>query len=229
MRKRTRVPPVYRKALYFAAGACSLFLAAVAASALALAGRDFRTGILEDTAFVLAGFLGYFILHPFVRRKPRAYVIAHELTHALSVWICHGWTHGLRIRRNTGYVLSNKDNFFISLSPYFFPFYTALALMLYGAASALMQNSIIFIFLKTIIGMTIGFHVLFTLEMAVTAQDDFRRYGAFFSRAVIVMMNLLIFAGLLILLSKDVNIELFFSYAKKCIILFATKIREMVK
>jgi hypothetical protein len=229
MRKKTRVPLVLKKTLYFAGGAVSLLLAAVAASALWLAGRDFRSGILEDIGFVLFGLFGYLFLHPFMRRNPRTYVIAHELTHAIAVWLCHGWTHSLRIRKNTGYVLSNKDNFFISLSPYFFPFYTVFALILYGAAAAVTKNSLIFIFLKTILGMTIGFHILFTLEMAVTAQDDFRRYGAFFSRAVIVMMNLLLFAGLLILLSKDVNIELFFSYAKNCIILFATEIYKMVK
>ena len=195
-----------------------LFLLAVSivmAHTLVTVCRQNSMALWEEMNFFLAGFGAYFLLHIYLRKKPLVYVFAHELTHILFVWIFHGWARGLKIKKSGGSVYANKDNILISLAPYFFPFYTFLLLAIYTILLAFVKNYLIFTIFKTIIGLSGGFHVLFTAEMLLTQQDDFKAAGKFLSLMMIIFCNLAIFSLIFLMLSETVTAELYFSIFKR--------------
>src|SRR5213082_1108117 len=56
------------------------------------------------------------------------YVFGHELTHALWVLLMGGRVSRFRVGRDGGHVVTNRNNFWIALAPYFFPLYSILAI-----------------------------------------------------------------------------------------------------
>src|SRR6187399_234479 len=60
------------------------------------------------------------------------YVFGHELTHALWVYLMGGRVSRFRVGREGGHIITDKNNFWIALAPYFFPLYSLLAIGLYG-------------------------------------------------------------------------------------------------
>ena len=54
------------------------------------------------------------------------YVFGHELTHALWVWLMGGRVSRFRVGRDGGHIVTDKNNFWIALAPYFFPLYSLL-------------------------------------------------------------------------------------------------------
>ncbi|MBP6603611.1 MAG: hypothetical protein KA250_17490, partial [Verrucomicrobiales bacterium] len=76
----------------------------------------------------------FLLLFLLARRGPLTwlYVAGHELTHALFVLVCRGRVTKVHISAEGGHILTNRNNFLISLSPYFFPFYTSLIIIGWG-------------------------------------------------------------------------------------------------
>jgi len=56
------------------------------------------------------------------------YVLGHELTHAIFVYACGGRVAGISISADGGYIMTNKSNVLIALSPYFIPFWSVVVL-----------------------------------------------------------------------------------------------------
>lgn len=136
------------------------------------------------------------------------YVAGHELTHAIFVLICRGNVKGLHITSEGGHILTNRNNFLISLSPYFFPFYTAAVILLWGLADWMVfdfqAGHLAFLFWA--IGFTWCFHFTFTIWMAARRdQPDLDHNGRLFSFSMIALVNTLIIAGLLIVASPLVD------------------------
>jgi len=120
----------------------------------------------------------------------RAYVVAHELTHALWTLLSGGSVHSLRVSASGGSVRLSKSNMLITLAPYFFPFYTILlilAQLLLGLFVPEIPYPLVWLFF---IGLTWGFHVTFTVQSLMTTQPDIQEYGRLFSYAVIYLFNL---------------------------------------
>src|SRR5438067_6525549 len=63
------------------------------------------------------------------------YVFGHELTHALWVLVMGGRVSRFRVGRDGGHVVTDRNNFWIALAPYFFPLYSILAIATYGVFS----------------------------------------------------------------------------------------------
>ncbi|MFO1511751.1 MAG: hypothetical protein U1F83_02370 [Verrucomicrobiota bacterium] len=59
------------------------------------------------------------------------YVVGHELTHAIWVWLFGGSVKKFKASSSGGHVIVDKNNFLISLSPYFFPFYVVLVVLIF--------------------------------------------------------------------------------------------------
>ena len=55
------------------------------------------------------------------------YVFGHELTHALWVWLMGGRVSRFRVGRDGGHIVTDRNNFWIALAPYFFPLYSIFA------------------------------------------------------------------------------------------------------
>ncbi|MDB6134018.1 MAG: hypothetical protein JWM59_2261 [Verrucomicrobiales bacterium] len=150
------------------------------------------------------------------------YVWAHEMTHALFVILCGGSVREFHYTSKGGYVLTDKNNILIALSPYFFPLYTVLVVPLCLLAGAVVDLTLMLklpggfgvrplwgVFL--LIGLTWGFHLTFTLWMIARDQPDLRINGVFFSSTLIYLVNILLLAGLLILAAPELSLPGFVS------------------
>lgn len=143
-----------------------------------------------QTAVLLSGYVLWLIMWFFLPRPVRAYVIAHELTHALWGMLFGARVSNMRISDNGGSVRLSKSNMFITLAPYFFPFYTILVVLLRLLIGCFVPNAhdpLVWLFL---VGLTWGFHVTFTVQSLMVQQPDICEYGRLFSYAIIYLFNL---------------------------------------
>lgn len=136
-----------------------------------------------------AGFL-FFLVLCICRAAPvRAYVLGHELTHALC-GLCFGAIPtNLKVGLKGGAVTLTKSNVWITLSPYFFPFWTAavglVALVVRGFVSPL---PFVGVWLFAV-GFTLGLHVYFTIRAILQEQPDLQAYGYVFSYVFVWVFN----------------------------------------
>lgn len=144
-----------------------------------------------STRALIAGFLLWIVLYLCLPRPARAYVLAHELTHALWGWMFGAEIRGLKVTKKGGHVKLTKNNFLITLAPYFFPFYTVCVVLLYLVLTFFMNlNGYEPLWLGWI-GLTWGFHLTFTLSALALHQPDIRMHGRLFSYSVIYLFNVL--------------------------------------
>ena len=142
-------------------------------------------------ALCLAGGFVLFLVLWICRAAPlRLYVLGHELTHALC-GLCFGAIPtNLRVSLKGGSVTLTKSNVWITLSPYFFPLWTAvvglLALVVRCFASPLPCTGV-WLFA---VGFTWCFHVCFTLRSLLQVQPDVQEYGYVFSYVFIWIFNI---------------------------------------
>jgi hypothetical protein len=137
------------------------------------------------------------------------YVFGHELTHAVWVWLMGGRVSRFRVGRDGGHIITNRTNFWIALAPYFFPFYSILAIAIYGVLSLFYNMQPYGRWLYGVIGMTWAFHFTFTCWMIPKNQTDLRDHGTFFSLVVIYLMNLVLLSVLLIIASPHITFVTF--------------------
>jgi hypothetical protein len=133
------------------------------------------------------------------------YVFGHELTHALWVLMLGGRVSDFHVSRDGGHIVSDKHNFWIALTPYFFPLYSIAVIALYGAGSLFTNMEPYHRWLYALIGVTWAFHLSFTLWMIPKGQTDLTYFGTFFSLVVIYLMNLAVLTVMLILASPHVT------------------------
>jgi len=133
------------------------------------------------------------------------YVLGHELTHALWVWLMGGRVSRFRVGRDGGHVVTNRNNFWIALAPYFFPLYSILAIAAYGVLSFFLNVQPYGRLLYAVIGATWAFHFTFTCWMIPKNQTDLSEQGTFFSLIVIYLMNFLLLSVMLILASPQIT------------------------
>lgn len=137
------------------------------------------------------------------------YVAGHELTHALFVLLCRGRVTRIHISSEGGHILTNRNNFLISLSPYFFPFYPAVAAIVWLLANWVLRDRTELdpVWFYGALGLTWMFHLTFTLWMIRREQPDVDQNGKLFSFTVIFLVNLLLLSVLLILGSPTATFQ----------------------
>lgn len=140
---------------------------------------------------LLLGFFLWIFLYFVMPRPIRSYVLAHELTHALWGWLMGARIRKLRISDKGGSVSLSQSNFLIELAPYFFPFYTVLVILLYGAVNLFWDQRTYEPLWLGFVGLTWGFHLTFTISALAEHQPDIQQNGRLFSYAVIYTMNIL--------------------------------------
>ena len=143
------------------------------------------------------------------------YVLGHELTHAVWVWLMGGRVLGKKMwSADGGYIITNKSNFWIALAPYFYPIYSLAVIVLYGVASLFFNvadSTATFLFLTPLqwlfflLGLTWCFHLTFTIWMIPKGQTDLSAHGTFFSLVVIYIVNLLLLTVSLIVVAPEIS------------------------
>ncbi len=163
-----------------------------AAAVYATAALLFSALTRNQTALpLLAGAALYCILH-FCRPKNRFfYVLAHELSHALAALASGVKVRKISVRRNSGYVALNATSAFISLAPYFIPFYAVAAGLAYGLAAFFTDMTPYRPAFTGVAGFFLAFHVLNTGDiLAGPPQSDIKKAGgALFSISMVLLLN----------------------------------------
>jgi len=118
----------------------------------------------------------------------------------------------VHISPDGGHILTNRNNFLISLSPYFFPFYTAVVILCWWLAEKMFfdfdPTHLPWLFGS--IGFSWCFHLTFTAWMATRRdQPDLDHNGRLFSFTLIALVNTLIIVSLLIVASPVVRWKTF--------------------
>lgn len=170
--------------------ACSLWAAAAAVSGVGAGGEG---------GWFAGGAAGWALLDLCGLRLRRAYVFAHELTHALAVWAGGGKVFAFVVKGESGRVDLSHSGPFVALAPYWVPLYALavagayrVALWRWGVPRAREA------FLAAM-GAALAFHLMHTARSLLeTHQSDLDEAGPALSLALIALLN----AGVLLFALK---------------------------
>lgn len=158
--------------------------------------------------YFLWGAGSYVILHLLFYRPTYLYVLGHEAVHAGMAWIFGGKVKSFKASKSGGSVSTTKSNTVIELGPYFVPIYAIIISLIYFViASSYNINGSVFIFL---IGFTLAFHMVSTIEVMKVRQPDIMKSGYFFSIVMVYMLNIVVISLLFGLLFPSFSIKRFF-------------------
>jgi hypothetical protein len=147
------------------------------------------------------GFVGWILVFHGLLRPYRAYILAHELSHAIWGFFSGASVGQLRVSHKGGSVQLSEAGLFVTLAPYFLPLYSLLTLLLYGVFCLFTDPSPWKILWMAALGASWGFHVTFTIAITLDSpQPDLREYGIFFSSVLILVINGAILLATLVLL-----------------------------
>ncbi|HEV2804300.1 MAG TPA: hypothetical protein VGW57_05130 [Chthoniobacterales bacterium] len=164
-----------------------------------------RLWAAEEFWFFSLGAILWLIAFFGLPRPMVVYVFGHELTHALWVLLMGGRVSRFRVGRDGGHIVTDRNNFWIALTPYFFPLYSLLVIAAYGILGLFFNVQPYGRVLYGLIGVTWAFHFTFTCWMIPKKQTDLTDHGTFFSLVVIYLMNLALLSVMLVLASSRIT------------------------
>lgn len=138
---------------------------------------------------LLGGMAGFALCWMAISKPMKAYVLGHELTHALWGLIFGANPHDIRVSEKGGSVKLSKTNLLITLAPYFFPFYTFVVIIAALITYAFLRPLPFLPLWMFLVGFTWAFHLLFTLQTLTKRQPDIKVYGRIFSWVFIFLAN----------------------------------------
>lgn len=159
----------------------------------------------------------------------RAYVLGHELTHAIWAFVMGGKIFAFKATRAGGHIETDTHNFWVALTPYFHPLYSILVIELYAMTSLFYDVSAFYPLLFGLLGLTWAFHLSFTLWMIPKGQSDLAMNGYFFSLVLIYVMNLLTLSALLIFAAPEVTFVSFWSEVERHAIAVSDAVLALVE
>ncbi len=154
------------------------------------------------------GIVIYSILHLLFYKPAYIYVLGHEAVHAGMAWIFGGKIKSFKVSEDGGEVATDKSNFIIELAPYFIPIYTVIITVIYFVVSRSYPiNGATFLFL---IGFTLAFHIVSTVEIMKIKQPDIVKSGYIFSIAIVYIVNIIVVSLIFGLTFSGFSINKFF-------------------
>ena len=144
-----------------------------------------------DTTWVpmLAGAACWMVVYLLLPRPMWIYVVGHELTHALWVWLLGGTVKRFHATAHGGHVVVSKSNFLIALAPYFFPLYAALIVAVFATGHLIWNWKHYLVWFHLLVGAAYAFHLTLTGHVLKTRQTDITDHGYLFSAVVIFLGN----------------------------------------
>ncbi len=174
---------------------------------------------IKSSFFFLSGFLIYFVLHfkkIFSQKTNYAYVLAHELTHAIFGIVSGNKVKKINVTNRNGYVsFKGKVNIITAISPYIFPFYNLILAGLYLLFLYFKKDGFFgpFLFLQ---GFFLSFHIINTIDAISFNQKDFKESGGRFASSVIIILSNIIVTAAIIEVLISPNKQNIFLFIKNC-------------
>lgn len=154
------------------------------------------------------GIAAYIVLHLLFYKPTFLYVLGHEAVHAGTSWIMGGEIKGFKVSKEGGAVTTDKTNVLVELSPYFVPIYAiVIAVVYFVVASSYNINGSTFVFL---IGFTLAFHIISTIEVMKIRQPDIMKSGYIFSIIFVYVLNIVVISLIFSLLFPSFKAKVFF-------------------
>lgn len=171
-----------------------LFLVPVCVSAARTFWRLLQTTGGAESFWVMfvAGAAIWLVVFLVLPKPMWIYVVGHELTHAVWVWLCGGRVKKFKASSKGGHVVVTKNNFLISLAPYFFPLYAFGIVVFFFCGHLIWDWSRFQIAFHLLLGAAYSFHVTLTADILRTSQSDITQNGYLFSVCVIFLGNILV-------------------------------------
>jgi hypothetical protein len=140
------------------------------------------------------------------------YVVGHELTHALWTWLFGGRVKQFKVGSQGGHVVVTRNNFLISLAPYFFPVYAALVVGVFVTGHLVWNWTAYQVWFHLLLGAAYSFHVTLTAHILRTRQSDIVQNGYLFSGVIIFLGNIVILLVGLPVLTRSVGVGAVFGW-----------------
>ena len=171
-------------------------------------GRVVAASGQADTVWValLGGAACWWAIYLMLPKPMWVYVFGHELTHALSTWLCGGSVRRFKVTSDGGHVVVSKSNFLIALAPYFVPVYAIAVVLIFAAANALGAWRLQPVWFHLLLGTAYGFHLTLTWNILQTRQTDITSQGYIFSAVIIFLGNVLVLLAGIPLLTQRVSV-----------------------
>jgi hypothetical protein len=159
----------------------------------------------EEFWFFGLGVVMWLIVFISLPRPILIYVFGHEATHAIWAIAMGGRVSEFKVASDGGYIVTDTNNFWIALAPYFFPIYSLAVIAIYSGLSLFFNVEPYVRWFYGGLGATWAFHICFTLWMIPKGQTDLTYHGTFFSLVVISIMNLVVLTLFLIAASPEIT------------------------
>ncbi len=154
----------------------------------------FNTSFTLESIALALGYSTWLAIWFLLPRPAKSYVLAHEMTHAICGLLFGADVKRLNVTETGGSVTLSKSNLLITLSPYFFPFYTVIIILVWAITAYFIRPVPWLPLWYFMIGFTWSFHACFTLNSLSIKQPDIQVYGRLFSYVIIYSLNLMIIA-----------------------------------
>lgn len=162
------------------------------------------SGISYYHKYFLLGGVAYLIIHAAVFKPEYLYILGHEIMHAIATWLSGGKVTSFSVSSKGGRVGTTKSNIFIALAPYFFPFYTIMISLVFFVITTVLEIDPPYIIFLFLLGFTLTFHIILTIDFMKIKQTDFVHAGYLFSTCLIYIINLIEIGFVLSVLFKEV-------------------------
>ena len=165
---------------------------------------DFSTVFLDFSSFYMfgSGILLFIVVQIILLSKRRGNFFqnfSHELTHYLfAVLFLKKVTSFKAYSKYGGEINLYGGNFLIALSPYFFPTFTVIFLLLKPVLIDEVRQ-----FIDIFIGFTYTFHLSLFIKDFSLSQPDIKITGKLFSVVFLTIANLFIISSILTIIGKD--------------------------
>lgn len=161
-----------------------------------------------DTFWVafLAGAGCWVVIYLLLPKPLWLYVLGHELTHVLWTWLFWGRVKRFKASAKGGQVVVTKNNFLISLAPYFFPLYAVGVVIGFTLGNQLSHWQRYAAWFHLLLGAAYAFHVTLTYFILRSRQTDISEQGYLFSATIIFLGNLLVLIVGIPLLAGNVEL-----------------------
>lgn len=169
--------------------------------------------ITQQMLFAGGGFLFFLILFLFFGPPVKSYILEHELSHIIFALLSGVKVKQVVIRKNEGYVRTEKVNLVIALAPYSLPLYTLVSFVLYRTIALFYRSAVISSIFYSIMGLTLSFHLIATIHYLQLDQPDLKRYGYFPSLILIFTWSMGVISLVLALLFERVQVLEYFRAA----------------